>query len=329
MKITKKLQKALLAMIFLVSICLVISMLASRPVLKSQPIRVAYTPVTTCLPFFVAHKKGYFGEQEMELRLVQSSQEAMIMLLSKEVDIVIQQNMSVVFSAWLNAKDHFLCFMPAIETPDRSFDYILVRKDSNITSVKDLKGKAIGFRRSATDRLLAKLYLDVHKLRLGEDVKPEEFDAPLLSSKLISKNIDVAFTVDPDATIALNKFPNEIIVLKKFYRGDFCNPYPATCNAVSTDFYQQRSGEFKVITKGLKLAIQDIEQKREESMSIMADSKYTLIKDADIAKQVGVPLFANDYLEYAKDIQKTIDIYVNGKVLKQAVELDKVFISTK
>lgn len=288
-------------------------------------VRIVYTPVSSSLPLFVADRRGYLKRDGLEVVLtrVESAAEAINLMIADNADIVIQQNMSGVFGAWITSPSKFKCFMPAIETDTENFDYILVQSNSSIKSAEDLRGKTVGLRQGPTDLLLGELYLRKHGLDPKQDVILLQMQSKQLLDALHSKHLDAAITVDPDATIALSKL--RVAVLKRFYRGELLNPYPATCNLVRKQFLVKHASVFDHIVRGLKHAIDDIESDRSAAVDTMAF--YTPI-DPKLVGNVGIPVFTKDYAAHADGIRSVVRLYEEGGVIPRAPSLADLFIAT-
>src|SRR5262245_5358594 len=53
-------------------------------------VRVGYTPITACLPYFVGEELGYFSNQDLEIKAVrfETSQQQMDALLQGQIDVI-------------------------------------------------------------------------------------------------------------------------------------------------------------------------------------------------------------------------------------------------
>jgi ABC-type nitrate/sulfonate/bicarbonate transport system substrate-binding protein len=291
----------------------------------NNTVRIAYIASSSCLPIFVADHHGYLQQNGTEVILIraESSAEAINLVLAQRADIVIQMNMSGVFGAWGASPEKFKCFMPAIETDSDNFDYILVHADSKIKKAEDLRGKTVGLRQGPSDLLLGELYFRKHGVDPKKDLILLQMQQKQLLDALHAKNIEAVITVDPDATIALSKL--NVAILKRFYRGELLNPFPATCNLVGTRFLQEHSQLFAQVVKGLKRAVDDIRTDRSKSLAILP---HYIPIDANLVLDVGIPQFTTDYAAHMDLLQSVANLYADGKVIPRAPPIADLFIST-
>ncbi len=303
---------------FVVGFCFVL-----RRDQEPRKTRVAYLPVTTSLPFFVAEGKGFFSRNgvEVEAIRVEGAGEAINLLVSGRVEVAIGINMAGVFSATLTSPGKIDSFMPAVETIDHHYDYLLKTKGSPIVDAAGLRGKRLGIRQGPSDLLIGKLYLEKHGLAADRDVTIIQMQPKQLLDALHSGQIDAAMTNDPDATMAIARLNVEM--LQPFYRGDVLPQYPSTCNLVNPRFRDAEPDKFRRIVRSLAEGIDAIEADPRGCLALLPG--YIPI-EAELATQVGVPTFHKFSSDLIPSFQILINLYAKSGVLDRELEASPLFI---
>jgi NitT/TauT family transport system substrate-binding protein len=129
-------------------------------------LRVGYIPVTHCLPLYCALHEGYFTDRNLEVELVSLPGGAKILeaLAAKDIDVGFSNVVSLIL-----ARSEGLPFVSftggPVEDASHRDHALLVRSDSPIQSVSELRGKtlAINSRRNI-DHLMILLLLQEHGL---------------------------------------------------------------------------------------------------------------------------------------------------------------------
>ena len=174
---------------------------------------IGYLPITADLPLFVAAEKGFFKEQGLNVKLVKmgSSNEAMNALMAGRTDMEGAVGFSSLMSVEAKISGQFKLYTTGVETDKKYTARILVRKDSNIKSVHDLKGKIIGTYSGLTQLLNLKLVLK-NFMDPEKDVTIKQVATSLQVPALQSGQFDALFTIDPYGTIALEKGIGKVLI---------------------------------------------------------------------------------------------------------------------
>jgi ABC-type nitrate/sulfonate/bicarbonate transport system substrate-binding protein len=119
-----------------------------------------------CTLTIVAHKKGYFAEEGLDVNLeyVQAARFAMDALISGDAQFgnVVETNFA--FLSFTGSTD-----VEAVAThADVRDGAIVARKDRGITKPADLKGKRLGILQGTTSHIYAERFLEAHGLTLAD-----------------------------------------------------------------------------------------------------------------------------------------------------------------
>src|ERR1035437_7455476 len=126
-----------------VGFLVIVGFLASPILGPAQPVqrtavRAAYIPATSWLPAWVAKEKGFFTEHGLDVTLTLTQNVSVLpATLGKQLDIAPSTPTDLIKSA-ASGLD-----VVTIESSANRYVDLIVRKDSGITGVKDLKGKIV------------------------------------------------------------------------------------------------------------------------------------------------------------------------------------------
>jgi ABC-type nitrate/sulfonate/bicarbonate transport system substrate-binding protein len=170
---------------------------------KPTPIRAAYVPVATWLPAWVALDKGIFAKHGLAVTLTQIQNLSLLpgtvgrqfeFAASTPTDLIkaVASGLDVVASAG-----------QAIEVKRNPTTHVIVRKDSDIKSIGDLKGKVI-----AAPTLGAVIHVaTLHWLKKnGVDpasIRGVEVPFPNMGDQLKAGNVDAVEALEPFASALL------------------------------------------------------------------------------------------------------------------------------
>ena len=176
-------------------------------------VRIGYTPLMYAQPTFVAVEQKLFEKAgvKYELTKFENSTQIVNALLSNQLDFCAISPVLSAFAAQEksgSATPLFKLYYYNLDSREHPISFLLVRKDSEITSLEQLKGKTIGvFPGNILSRISAKLLLKQYfdpKDVVFQDVGPQ-----LQAQTLESKQIDAMERVKvPPALNSLSKPDN-------------------------------------------------------------------------------------------------------------------------
>lgn len=198
----------------------------------SDKVVIGYPTLRIALPVFVAQEKGYFKEQglNVELQKFETAQPMMDALVSGSISIAGYTALPITFSAMARSKTNLLFLSGIYEDDSHPISILIVKNDSSIKKIQDLKGKRVGILPTRAyevwlQKILAANQVDPNDVIIQHIAPNMQVDA------LGSGTVDALFTNDPAATITIAKgvgvpFTTEALVPKAtnmtpFYFGSF------------------------------------------------------------------------------------------------------------
>ncbi len=171
---------------------------------RSTTLRMADTRFMGLLPFYVADDLGYFQKSgvHIEWQDIREPGEAVKTFLAGNSDLVLS-TFAGLLPAELRAPGTLRLLFPVYESSSNSSSAILVRPDSPIRSLVDLKGHRLGTYAGGTQRAYAILALSKAGLRVPDDVDVLQVATAAQVQSLLGGAFDALFTVEPHASIAI------------------------------------------------------------------------------------------------------------------------------
>jgi NitT/TauT family transport system substrate-binding protein len=270
-------------------------------------IRVAYVPATTVLPLHVAHAQGFFAANNLDVTLTEAANISDIpATLGRQFDLALGTATDLI-RAGAAGVDVVQAAGNTNSTKENPFVKLMVKPDSGITDVSQLKGKTVG-----TPTLSGVIHAAVKYWAKQKGVNPAdiggvEAPSPNLPDQLKAGRIDAVEALEPIAS-SLTKAGNVSIGA----------PFDAIADTLATNFWlaqgswaaKNRDVVARFVT-ALKQGQAYIESNPVESRKIL--QQYTNLPEA-VASTVPLPT-------YNFDIRSAdLDIWV--KVLKDIGEFN-------
>ena len=174
--------------------------------LSAEKVKIGYLRIVMSLPTFVAQEEGLFEKKGLDVELIPFNSGTAIIdaLVAGRIDVNACGAITGYWFAAQNEPGKFKIFLtygtPSIENP--SF-VAIVKKDSPLKGLKDLKGKKVGTFPGATSIALARAIIRTQMD--PEGVIFTELPPPNLISALAAGQIDAYFAPEPFGMIAISK----------------------------------------------------------------------------------------------------------------------------
>ncbi len=171
-----------------------------------EKVRIGYLRIVTSLPTFVAAEKGLFEQAGLKVELTPFESGTLIIsaLVAGRIDANCSSAITGFWFAEQSVPDQFKIFL-TYGTPSRKNPTFvaIVKKDSPLKDLKDLKGKRVGTFPGASSVELAKAIIRTQMD--PEGVIFQEVPPTILISALAAGQIDAFFAPEPTGMIAISQ----------------------------------------------------------------------------------------------------------------------------
>jgi len=173
---------------------------------SEEKVKIGYLPLTISLPTFVAAEKGLFEQAGLKVELTPFESGTLIIsaLIAGRIDADCSSATTGFWFAEQSTPDQFKIFL-AYGTPSRKNPTFvaIVKQDSPLKDLKDLKGKRVGTYPGASSIELGKAIIRTQMD--PEDVIFQEVPPTILISALAAGQIDAFFAPEPMGMIAISQ----------------------------------------------------------------------------------------------------------------------------
>ncbi|OGP93974.1 MAG: hypothetical protein A2Z19_05440 [Deltaproteobacteria bacterium RBG_16_54_18] len=240
-----------------------------------ETVKIGYLRIIMSLPTFVAQEKGLFEKQGIKVELFPFDSGTAIIdaLIAGRIDASCSSSTTGYWFAAQTAPDRFKMFLLFGTTSmkeDNSFS-VVVKKDSPLSSLKDLKGKKVGTFPGATSVALAKAV--IRKEIDPDQVVFTEIAPPHMIPALAAGQIGAFFAPEPFGMIAISQGAGRYLmkaplILLRLKRG-----IPGAAFAFSAQFLKERPEQAKKLKVALEKAVDYIRSNEKDARPYLV--KYT------------------------------------------------------
>jgi NitT/TauT family transport system substrate-binding protein len=293
---------------------------------KPEQVRIAVCPYTGDLPFFLATEKGLYKKYGVEVTETKcaNSSEALNALLADKVDVIGPISFSALLAAEIQAPGELKLFLTGGETDKIVGSDLLVKKDSPISDLMQLKGKKIGTYSGATQLLYLKLFLKQAGLDPDKDVKIVQVGTELQVPALEAGQFDALFTIEPYITIALQKGTAKVLVENPRVKY-IASPFISGAAATTAKFVKERPAALKRLYKAIAAGVDLVRQNESEARAVL--TKYTPLDSSLAQKASLVEFYKVDESVDWNAVQKISDLLYENKVQSAPVKVKDMFLT--
>ena len=234
---------------------------------EEKVVKIGYLRLVISLPTFVAQEKGFFAEEGLEVELIpfNSGTEIIDALVAGRIDANCASASTGHWFAAQNAPDKFKIFLAYGTTSseeDNTF-VVVVKRDSPMQGLKDLKGKKVGTFPGATSVAMAKAAI---RTQIDpEEVIFTEIPPPNMVPALAAGQIDCFFTPEPMGMMAVSKGLGRYLIkspltrITKLKRG-----FPGGAFSFNAQFLKEHPKTAKKVKVALDKAVDYIRDNEQE-----------------------------------------------------------------
>ncbi len=296
---------------------------------SGEKVKVAHIAIVQSGPLYYAVEKGYFNQEGIDLELVKFDAPKQIVdaVVLNQVDFGGPGSATGISAIAESLKPGNLKYYTLSCLTPETGNNLIVKKDSSITSLKELEGKKIAHLpgpqwRTIVNRILKRNNIDTSKTELVDLAVPLQLQA------LASGNVDAVVALDPVATIGIEKGIAKTLVAG-IAEKNIATPLCAGAGIISTKFMNEKPKTAEKVLKVMQKAIQDYNQDKQNQISMMI--KYVGMEEETASK---LPFPSNDFIFYTdldvankQATQKFIDMFYEDGVMQKRVMVEDVLLS--
>lgn len=292
---------------------------------KPQVMRVAYLPILVCSPFFVAQELGYFREEGVEIlpqKFVSSNQMAEALLLEK-TDAAMSLAHSVAVTVEAKQPGQMKVFMVNAQNSKQYLSSLVVRRDSPIQTMADLKGKRIGSVPGQTARVYLEIMLENQGIDPKKDVQIKELDLAIHLQALESGSIDALLTYEPTTTIGIERGLVRPLIQGAFEK-NVIDPWIGGVFVLRTGFANEQPEKARHFVKALERAVDYINTHADEYKLMLP--KYTPIDETIARKTTNIPYWRLHEID-TEQLQRQTNLLFEKGVIPKRIDTRTMYYS--
>lgn len=324
--------RILLNRLFAKALCLVALMaFAASPAqaqAQADKVTIGYSKLIISLPVFVAADQGLFAKNGLDVTLeeFETAQPLMDALVSGKIDVAGYTAYAITMNASLRAKKVLYYATSLVEDAKHPISKLLVKKDSPLASIAELKGKRVGI----LPTIAYKLWMEAILAKNGVDpatVTLQNVAPPMSASALESGTVDALFTNDPAAAAVLKTGLGKELVAGAVVPEFLGSPFPFASFNIDKAYADAHPAVAAKIVKSLDEAIALIDAEP-------AKAKMSMEKFVKETEKPFVPFYADPfYLASGQfsgaDLEAVMKRYLDLKMLPAGLPLQGMALSAK
>lgn len=280
---------------------------------KTAKIRVGYMPdFSGTSAAAIALEKGFFEEENLDVLLVR------FLDGPSEIDAMLLNNLEF---AYIGHGAHTLAIEGKVNVlfPNSlsKSEQIIVRADSQINSVSDLRGKTVGTQFGTSSEILLNLALKTLGINRDE-LNIVNMDGPTIVSSISNKKIDVAVVQAPYTFNILKSLGNEVKTIANTIDYSDAGAFPSSW--IVTPEYQANNPDIvNRFSRAILKAMNYRTENMDEAVEIVAKQNNTDTNAVNLEKETAVWLSGYDIK----------NAYIDGTASKWYKSQQNIFIYTK
>jgi len=291
---------------------------------KEEKTRIGYLPIASDASFFVAVEQGFFKSEGLDVEPVkfETSNQALEALVAGRIDATAVVGLEAVLALEANTPSQFRIVEMTAATDKTRVHRMMVKPDSPIQTLADLKGKKVGTFPGSQMVVFLKLILGAY-FDAEKEVEIIQLKPPLQPQALETSQVDALFCLEPTGTLLEAKGIGRVISSNPLY--EFIQkPFPTAAGVVSVRLQNNSSQTVSKIIAALRTAHEFI-RTRPADVAVPL-SKYAAI-EPDLAPRVGLYDYWDlDSIDRAA-VQKLADLYANKGIVTKPISTAELYAS--
>jgi NitT/TauT family transport system substrate-binding protein len=306
------------------------SLLVSMPAVAADKVAMGWLPATDALPYFVALEEKLFEKAgiEVEDHKFNSPTALVDAFVSNQIEVGpygTAPGIALAAEAQNPGTLKLFGFSGGIADTDYINSSLLVKKDSDIKSIGDLKGKKIGHMPGIQWRTNTKYILRNAGINPDKDVVLTELALNVQIPAVVSGAVDALITIEPMGSMAVAKGDVQPVVLNVGAKY-VTNPWFGGGAVMTTKFIKERPQVARKVMLVLREATDKIQANFDQYRPLLA--KYVGVPEASLPA-VKKLVFRNERDADEKDLkseQNVIDMLYREKVIPADMNIKDKFV---
>ena len=298
---------------------------------KTTKVSISYLPVVNALPLYLALDKGYFKDAGLDVTATKFDAPNQIIdsLISGSADIGAPGSATGILAISQSKIPNTLKLfaLNGAFTPSNIDNILIIKSDSTIKSVKDLKGKILGINPGIQFQTITKDILDNEGISQN-DVIITEIALPLQLQALVSKQVDAVLSLEPVRTIGMNKnLVKDLVVgpMNKYIN----DPWYGGGGIISEKFLESNPDTARKVVAVFDRAIKEIMANPDSARQYL--NVHTSLTP-DLVTKVPLPVWKM-YTDFTTSdisaLQKFVDVFIKYAVIKQPLDVNSLIYVAK
>ncbi len=288
-----------------------------------EKVRIGYLRIVTSLPTFVAAEKGLFEQEGLKVELTPFESGTLIIsaLMAGRIDANCSSATTGYWFAEQSTPDQFKIFL-TYGTPSRKNPTFvaIVKKDSPLKELRDLKGKRVGTFPGASSVELARAII---RTRMDpEGVIFQEVPPTILISALAAGQIDAFFAPEPMGMIAISQGIGRHLVEEPLGLLGLERGFAGAAFGFSAHFLKQNPMLAKKVKTIYYKAVDLIDKDRNAARPLL--QKYTGVSEA-IAMNIPIQKWMKVETLDKEATQQYFDLLYKEGAYKKRVDTTKLY----
>jgi NitT/TauT family transport system substrate-binding protein len=310
----------------LVALAIVVWVLTRPEPPGPQAVRFGYLPIASDASFFVALDRGFFSAEGLQVEPIkfETSNQALEALVAGRIDATAIVALEAALALEVNTPGQFRIIEMTAATEKTRVHRIMVKPDSPIKTLAELKGKKVGTFPGSQMVVFLKLILSRY-FDADREVEIIQLKAQLQPQALETGQVDALFCLEPTCTLLEARGLGRSISINPLY--EFIQkPFPTAVGVVSSRLANERPEVVQKIAAALRSAHEYIRTQPEEASRSVP--KYAPI-EADLAPRISVYDYWGLEAIDRGAVQRLADLYAEKGVLTKRVSTEPLYGNLK
>jgi NitT/TauT family transport system substrate-binding protein len=302
---------------------MILLLMTARSAFCAEKVTIGYLRIVMSLPTFVAVDKGLFEREGLRVELIPFESGTLIIdaLVAGRIDANACSAITGYWFAAQGAPDRFKIFLaygtPSLKNP--SF-VAMVKKDSPLKGLRDLKGKRVGTYPGGSSVELAKAIIRTQMD--PEGVVFQEVPPPILISALAAGQIDAFFAPEPMGMIAISQGIGRHLVEEPLSLLGLEKGFAGAGFGFSAQFLKENPGLAKKLKSAYYKAVDLIEKDKNAARPLL--TKYIGLSES-VAKNIPIQNWMKIETLDKEATQRYFDILYKEGAYKKKVDTTKLY----